>query len=358
MKEEIKKLSSYVPEERVETVMERFKLKHLVRLSANENPYGTSPKVKEAVVNWKFDSNFYPDSYAEELRKQVAKAYNVPEDQLIFGVGLDEILELLSRTFLEKGDEVITAKPTFSEYALHAQIEEATVKAISVNPQTGHFDFEAALAAITAKTKLIWICNPNNPTGVLESVEDIENFVKRVPETTLVLIDESYILFATGVDDPSCFSILNKYNNLAVLRTFSKVYGLANFRVGFIAMSKQLADYMQTVRLPYNLSSISQIAAQAAFSDQDFVKATVTKNSVEREKWLDYLDERNIKHFESQGNFCYFTVKNAESLAQKLLQNGYQIRTGLQPDWLRVTIGKASDNETMRKVMDEFLQGN
>lgn len=356
MKEEIKKLKSYVPEEPVAVVKERYGLDRLVRLSANENPFGTSPKVKEAVVNWTFsESNRYPDGYATKLRQAVSERLGLPEEQLVFGVGLDEILELLSRTFLEKGDEILVADPTFSEYALHAQIEGARVIKVPVKPTDGHYDFERALTKISSKTKLIWLCNPNNPTGVYERSSQIAAFIKQVPATCLVLIDEAYIEYVTDEKPATSLDLLNDYDNVAVLRTFSKVYGLANYRVGYIVMAPKLAEYMQTVRLPYNLNSVAQVAAEAALADQTFVADSVAKTVEGREYLEEFLTNKQIKHFHSQANFVYLKYPAALELAQKLLENGYQVRTGLQLDWLRITIGELADVKAICALIAEDL---
>lgn len=357
MKEEIKNLTAYIPELELSEVQAKYGLTKVVRLSANENPYGTSPKVKEVIKNENFLSNYYPDSYANELRQLIAKYYHLKTDQIVFGVGLDEIIQLISRTFLQKGDQVIVSQPTFSEYALHAQIEGAKVVEVLVDKK-GHTDFKAMLAKITPQTKLIWLCNPNNPTGVYEQPTKIESFLKEVPKDTLVLIDEAYIEFVTNQAQNSCLPLLNKYENVAVLRTFSKVYGLANFRIGWVAFDSKLAHYLQTVRLPYNLATISQKVAVAAFLDQDFVSKTVTKNALERDKWLAFFEKQKIFHYESQTNFIFFQVKKAKKLAQYLLVNGYQIREGFKDNWLRLTVGQSKDNEQVQKLMIDFFEKN
>lgn len=325
-------------------------------MSANENPYGASPKVREAILNWDFDGNYYPDSESQVLRNQIANYWSLSPDQLIFGVGLDEILELISRTFLTPDDEIVVPDPTFSEYALHAEIEGAKVVKVPINEETGHLDWQGMADAVTDQTKLVWICNPNNPTGVIESRSDIQAFLDQVPSETLVLVDEAYMDFADDAKEVTCFPLLSQYDNLAVLRTFSKAYGLAGFRVGFIAMAPQLAQYMQLIRLPYNIPTVSQIAAEAAFADQAFVSQVADKNRVERQRWMDFFDQIGVKYFPSQTNFIYYRVDDENGLADALLSKGYQIRRGFQPHWLRNTIGLAADNDQMMAITKEFLK--
>lgn len=356
MKESIKHLKSYEPETSVEKVKAEYHLDRIVRLSANENPYGTSPKVKEAILNWDFDGNYYPDSESKILRNQIANYWSLSPDQLIFGVGLDEILELISRTFLTPDDEVVVPNPTFSEYVLHAEIEGAKVVKVPIDAGTGHYDWSSMTKSVTRQTKLVWLCNPNNPTGVIESRADIQAFLDQVPSYTLVLVDEAYMDFADEAQGVTCFPLLSQYPNLAVLRTFSKAYGLAGFRVGFIAMAPQLAQYMQMIRLPYNIPTVSQIAAQAAFSDQVFVDQVVAKNRVERQRWMDFFDQMGVKYFPSQTNFIYYRVEDEQCLAEALLSQGYQIRRGFQPHWLRNTIGQTADNDQIMAITREFLK--
>lgn len=353
MKKVITQLQPYIPEKTLSEMKQELGLSKLVRLSANENPYGTSDLVKDAVVNWAYSqSNRYPDSDATELRNLISEKFSIDPQQIVFGVGLDEVIVMLSRVFLEPGDEELVSSPTFSEYALHAEIEEASVKKVPVL-ENGGIDFSAMLAAITDKTKLIWICNPNNPTGTFETVEDIEKFVQQVPEDTLVLVDEAYIDFVTK-KNASAMELTKKYPNIVVMRTFSKAYGLANFRVGYAVFSQQVAEQVQKVRLPYNVNSVAQVAATAAFKDQAFVKNVVEKNANERQKLEQFFDQKQIKYYQSQANFIFFEYPKADQLADYLLHHGYLIRTGLLPNWLRITVGTAEDNQQIKKLIEQF----
>ncbi len=355
MKKVIEELQPYIPEKPLDELKEELGLKKLVRLSANENPYGTSPTVKDAVINWAYtQSNRYPDGDATELRDLITKRFDLDPKQIVFGVGLDEVIVMLSRVFLEPGDEELVSTPTFSEYALHAEIEEAVINKVSTL-DNGHIDFEGMLKAITPKTKLVWICNPNNPTATFETVADIEKFVAQVPKETLVLVDEAYIDFVTE-PNASAMDLTKKYSNIVVMRTFSKAYGLANFRVGYAVFSKEIAEQVQKVRLPYNVNSVAQEAATAAFKDTDFVDDVVKKNATERAAFEKYLDSKSIKHYQSQANFIFFEYPDSDKLADYLLHNGYLLRTGLRPNWLRITVGTHEDNAQIEKLIDRFGQ--
>lgn len=358
MKETIKKLQSYQPAMLPEQVKAKYNLKRIARLSANENPYGPSPKVTAALKQFDFGQlNYYPDGYASRLRGQVAERLDVDPESIVFGVGLDEIIAYLSRVFLQPGDEVIVSEPTFSEYALNAQIEGAKVLTVPIDQPSGKQDLEAMVKQISPRTKMIWLCNPNNPTGVYENVADLRIFMKQVPEDVLVLIDEAYIQFVTDAQPATALPLLKEFDNLGIMRTFSKIYGLANLRVGFIVMAKRLANYVQTIRLPYNLNSLSQLAASVALEDQEFVAKVAEKNQVERDRWEQFFKQMKLKHYHSQANFIYFITDRAQQIGQKLLVNGYQIREGLAPDALRISVGRKDDNVAMQKVIQEVLQG-
>lgn len=353
MKKAIEELQPYIPEQPLEELQSELGLSKLVRLSANENPYGTSETVKDAVVNWAYSqSNRYPDGDATELRNLISEKFSLDPKQIVFGVGLDEVIVMLSRVFLEPGDEELISSPTFSEYALHAEIEEAVINKVPVL-ENGGIDFSNMLKAITPKTKLVWICNPNNPTGTFETVKDIENFVSQVSADTLVLVDEAYIDFVSE-PNATAMDLTKKYPNIVVMRTFSKAYGLANFRVGYAVFSKEVAEQVQKVRLPYNVNSIAQEAATAAFKDQKFVEEVVKNNAEQRTQLEAFFDEQGIKHYQSQANFIFFEYQDADKLADYLLHNGYLIRTGLRPNWLRITVGTADDNQNIERLIKEF----
>lgn len=355
MKKSIKDLKPYVPEEPLDDLKKRLHLDRVVRLSANENPYGTSPKVAEMLQTKLFESNRYPDGGAVELRNAVSDFYDVKPEQLVFGVGLDEIIGLLNRTFLTDGDEVLVSVPTFSEYMINAEVEQAVPVSVPTL-DNGHIDFAGMQAAITDKTKMIWICNPNNPTGTYETKADIMAFVKEVPSNVLVIIDEAYLEYVTDESEPSSLALPSQFDNVIVLKTFSKVYGLANFRVGFGIFPVQLASYMESVRPPYNLNTVSQDAALTGLKDQEFVRETVDKTVGERDKWEEFFKQNGIKFYHSQTNFIFFEIDDADDVANYLLNHGFIVRNGLRSGWLRLTIGEPEDNQRIQQLLLETIK--
>lgn len=357
LKKAVEKIQPYTPEVPLAKLKAQLGLDQVVRMSANENPFGTSPKVKEAIMAWDFqEARDYPDSNANQLRQAVADYLGVAGDQLLFGCGLDEVIELVARTLLEPGDEVLEPWPTFSEYKLHAQIEAAQVVDVPVNPDDGQFDLSGLLAKITPKTKLLWLCNPNNPTGTFIPVDELRDFVAQVPEHVLIMVDEAYVEFADSAAPTSAVTLLPECDHLVVMRTFSKIYGLANFRVGYAVFPKALIPKLQAVRLPYNLNDISQVAALAALGDQDFITQTRQRVAQARQQWADFLETQGLKYYQSQTNFVFFEAPNADALKEALLQQGYLVRGGLQPDWLRVTFGTTAQNQAVQSIIRDFYK--
>lgn len=357
MKKIIGQLKPYVPEEPAESVKARLGVERLVRLSANENPYGTSPKVRDAVLDYvtNNDANLYPDGNASSLRSVLADYWKVAENQLVIGVGLDEVISMVNKTFINAGDSIVISVPAFSEYGLNGLVEGAVIREVPCIESTGQYDFKAMRQAVDTTTRLVWICNPNNPTGTYESVEDIRNFISTLPKDVLVIIDEAYIDFVTFVEVPTARALLDEFPNVFIMRTFSKAYGLANYRVGYMMSSVELANYIQTIRLPYNLNTLSQVAAEAAFGDREFLCSTVEKNAAERVLWEQMLDEVGGTYYKSGANFIFMSVPNADGLADAWLAKGYQVRRGQRDNWLRVTLPIASDGAIMRSILKDYM---
>ncbi|GMA70365.1 histidinol-phosphate aminotransferase [Leuconostoc litchii] len=348
MKDTVKSLSAYQAELPVKVIKEKYGLKHVSRLSANESVYGPSPKVAQAVREVSDDIlGYYPDGQATSLREAVATLNQVNPDNLIFGAGADELIELLTRVVLEPGANVIVPSPTFGEYAMHAQIEQATTKKVPVDEDNGHVNFEEMLKAIDDKTAMVWIANPNNPTGVFETTDAIQNFLDKLPQNVILVVDEAYYDF---VDKPNATvaPLVSKYDNLVVLRTLSKAYGLANLRVGYGIMQEPLFTAMQAVRLPYNLSTYQIAGGTAAVLDQEYLQKNVAKFQLERKKFQDFLRDNNFKFYESQANFIWIKVGETKKVGQSLLEQGFQVNDRLNSDWIRIALGTPEDNAELK----------
>ncbi|MDR3191060.1 MAG: histidinol-phosphate transaminase [Lactobacillaceae bacterium] len=356
MKASIEQLEAYTAELPAEAVKAKYGLTHLARLSANESVFGPSPKVGAAIKAVADDVlNYYPDGQATLLRDAVAKLDQVAPDNLIFGAGADELIQLLTRTILTPGSNIIVPKPTFGEYALHAQIEEADTKRVPVDEATGHVDFAALLAAVDDHTAMIIVANPNNPTGVFEEPATIIEFLQKLPQTVTLIVDEAYYDF---VDQPgaSVAPYVAQYENLVVLRTLSKAYGIANLRVGYGIMQDPLYTALQAVRLPYNLSTYQIAGGTAAIEDQAYLKTVTAQIKVERAKWQAFLAANDIRFYESQANFIWMRVGDTKKVGAELLAQGFQVNDRLNPEWIRIAIGTPEDNAKLQVTLLAILQ--
>ncbi len=354
MKETIKNLTAYQAELPADVVKEKYQLDHLARLSANESPYGPSPKVGEAIRAIPDDVlGFYPDGQATLLRDKVAALEQVDPENLVFGVGADELIQLLTRTVLTPGGNMVVPSPTFGEYAFHAQFEQATTKQVPVDDATGHVDFAGMLAAVDDRTEMVWLANPNNPTGVFETRADILAFLAQLPESVVLVVDEAYYDFVDAPDATLAGDVGN-YPNLVVLRTLSKAYGVANLRVGYGIMTAPLYPVMQAVRLPYNLNTYQIVGGAAALDDQTYLQEIVKKVQHERTIFQDFLHEHGFKFYASQTNFIWLQVGDSKRVGEQLLSHGYQVNDRLSDSWLRIALGTPTDNAGMRDILAEL----
>ncbi len=357
LRKSIAGLPDYVSDSTPERIAKAAGLAKLTRLSFNENPVGTSPKVQEAIANWTFSqARSYPDPDAMPLRTAVAGRLQVPADQLLFSSGLDEMIALICRTFLDVGDESLQPWPTYPEYQLQAAIAGAVTVNAPVDDATGRIDLQALLTGITAKTKVIWLCNPNNPTGTYLQVSEIAEFMAQVPAEILVVVDEAYIDFVDQVPNPSVLSLITKFANLLVMRTFSKLYGLANFRVGFSIVPKTLIPKMQNVRLPYNISGLSQTAALAAWKDVAFTQKVKRQLFAARQQWTAFFDHHHIRHYATQTNFMLYQVAQPQALGAFLKQHGYLVRDSMVPGWIRQSFGTPEQDAEVQGLLLDFLK--
>lgn len=351
----LKKMAPYKQGMQTEEVKKQFSLTNIVKLASNENPYGFSPLVKNIMQN--LDWEIYPDGHASRLRTSLANKWDIGEDNLIFGSGSDELIEIICRTFLYDGVNTVMAAPTFSQYKHHALIEGATVKEIpTIN---GHHDLDGMLNAIDKNTKVVWICSPDNPTGVYISPPSFHSFMEQCPDDVLVVLDEAYFEFVDPSLQMSAKDNISRYPNLVVLRTFSKAYGLAGLRIGFGIMNKAISNKMNTVRGPFNTTSIAQEAARISLEDDSFIEKTCRLNKEVKKAFEQFLDQIGWNYFESQTNFLLIETPNdADHLTNYLLRNGFIVRSGNllgYPKTIRVTIGKKDDMKQLQQLLTQYI---
>ncbi len=328
----------------------------IIKLASNENPLGISPKAEEAMQAALLDIARYPDGNSFELRDAVCTKFSVKPGQLVFGNGSNDILELAARAFLVPGDEAIYSQHAFAVYALVTQAVGATGIVVPAN-EFGH-DLDSMLAAITPQTRMIFIANPNNPTGTLIAKAELLRFLRAVPGNVLVILDEAYDEYLPAALKSEAINWLAEFDNLVISRTFSKAYGLAGLRIGFGVAASAVADMMNRVRQPFNVNSVAQAAAVASLADEAFVERSYALNQAGMAQITQGLDKLGLKFIASFGNFVSFEVANAAIVYHRLLEHGVIVRPianyGM-PDYLRVSIGLFSENERFLDVLEQIL---
>jgi histidinol-phosphate aminotransferase len=350
-KNQLTGMKPYQPGKSKDEVKEMFGLDTIVKLASNENPYGFSSKVSEFLENQTINHAIYPDGYASGLRKELAKSVGVEENQLLFGNGSDEIIMMISRALLQPGVNTVMATPTFPQYRHNAVIDGAEVREVMLT--NGAHDLQEMARQIDENTAVVWLCSPNNPTGMLIGQDALEEFIQKVPKEVLVVLDEAYFEYITDPSYKNSIDLIKDYDNVIVLRTFSKAYGLAGFRVGYAVAQKELIARLDPVREPFNNTVTSQGAALVALQDSSFIEDCRLLNESGKKQFEDYATSHNLHMYPSQGNFVLLEVKaDSDLVFDGLMKKGFIIRSGNAlgtPGYIRVTIGTTQQNE-------EFLQ--
>lgn len=357
-KEQILDLPPYQPGKSTDAVKREYGLEKIVKLASNENPYGCSKRVIETLQNAVKALEIYPDGHATYLREAMTKHLNVTTGQVIFGNGSDNIIQIISRSLLTPGTNTVMATPSFSQYKHNAVIEGAESREIPLI--NGEHDLEGMLKAIDANTKVVWVCTPNNPSGVYIPSDRLVSFIERVPENVLVVLDEAYFEYVTADDSINSISLLDKFKNLIVLRTFSKIYGLASLRVGYGVANSEVISALEPVREPFNVNTLAQIAAVAAIEDQEFIQECKQKNQAGLEQFYQFCQEQSLEYFPSQGNFILIDFKiDGNEVFQYLLERGFIVRSGVAlgfPTAVRVTVGSKEQNDGVIAEMKQLLE--
>ena len=356
----VQALDKYVASKPIEDVAADLGLKpeEIIMLVANENPNGMSSKVKEAVATAALNLNRYPDADAYHLQKAIAEKYGVPQDWVVIGSGSSELLGLAAETVLSEGTTAIYPQYSFSLYPMVARLCGAETIEI---PSTGDFnaDLDATADAVDERTRLIFLTNPNNPTGTYLAEKDILAFLDKSPPTVMVLFDEAYVEFLEPALRCDSMEIVRLHPNVMVARTFSKAYGLAGARVGYGIAQPGLLSMLNRVRHPFNVNDLSQIAALAALQDQEFVEKTLEVNRKGIKFLSEAFDALGLPYMGLHANFI--TVKvgpHADDIVQYLLKKGIIVRRMKSydlPEWIRVSVGTPEQNERFLEVLKEAL---
>jgi histidinol-phosphate aminotransferase len=356
-KPNIVNLPVYQPGKPVEDVKRELGLTEVIKLASNENPFGASPKAKEAIRRELDHINIYPDGAAVELTAAVARHHGVNPDQVLFSAGLDEMIALITRAFLRPGDETVMAESTFPQYRHNAVIENAVV--VEVPMRDGTHDLSAMLEKVSPRTRIVWICNPNNPTGTMVTRGELEAFMDKVPGTVMVVLDEAYFEYVDDPEYPNGLELLKKYPNLLVLRTFSKIYGLASLRIGYAIGDPAILRSINQVRGPFNTSRFAQAAALAALGDQEFIEKCRRANLEGIAQLKEAFSRMGLDSFPAYGNFVLVdTGRPAQAVFEALLRKGVIVRGGHRgyPNHIRVTVGSREENEKVISALEEVLQ--
>ncbi|MDD4802829.1 MAG: histidinol-phosphate transaminase [Syntrophomonas sp.] len=344
---EIFTLKPYIAGKPIEEVKRELGIDDIIKLASNENPLGASPQAIQAVKNSVHQMHLYPDSNCYYLKERLASIYDVDITSIIVGNGSDELLKLLAETFLNRGDEIIYAKPSFSEYEFVARIMGA--ECVEIPLRNFIYDLDAILNSITDKTKMIIICNPNNPTGTMVNASQLDSFMAKVPDKVLVVFDEAYCEFAESKDYISGLKYIKAGRNAVVLRTFSKIYGLASLRVGYGITKPAIAQAVEKVTEPFNVNSLAQVAALAALDDREHYQNTWEGNSRGKKYLYSEFEKMGLNYVPTEASFIFVdTARDCQEVFQSLLQLGIIIRSGSPfgyPTFIRVTVGTQAENK-------------
>ncbi|WP_166369698.1 histidinol-phosphate transaminase [Psychromonas sp. SA13A] len=363
----VQKLRPYQAGKPTDELERELGITDIVKLASNENPLGLSESVKLALQKELTELTRYPDANGFYLKQALATKYSVNNDQITLGNGSNDLLELIARAFVDSSHEVMFAEHAFVVYPLVTQAIGATAVVVKAKDY-GH-DLSAMAAAITDKTKLIFIANPNNPTGTFLEQAEIKDFLAKVPARVLVVLDEAYFEYADNTRRGNAIAWIKEFPNLIVSRTFSKAYGLAGLRVGYSISHPEIADILNRVRQPFNCNALALKAAETVLQDEQYLAEGVALNNAGMQDLCAFFDEKNLAYIPSMGNFITVNVasfadkkmadkKTGDQVYQALLEEGVIVRpiTGYGlPNHLRISIGTEAENQRFKQALTKVL---
>ena len=349
----------YVPGKRIEEAMREHGIEDVIKLASNENPLGVSPKALAAMQEALTHANLYPDSASHDLRTAIGEHFGFATEQITVGAGADDLILELSMAYLENEDEVVISQSSFPVYDIYVTAMRS--KLIKTPLAPGYrIDLVAMTEAITDRTKIVVICNPNNPTGTIVTAEEFDGFVRRVPEDVLIVVDEAYGEMVDSDRFPDTLTYVREGKpNVLVLRTFSKVYGLAGIRLGYGFGMRETIAALHRVKNIFNVSVVAQAAGIAALQDDEFLRRSIEANQVGRRYFYREFERLGLECAESHTNFILVRVgPDAAKLYRRLLERGIIVRPCANydlPEFLRVSIGTESDNERLISELERLL---
>lgn len=350
-------LIPYQPGKPIAELERELGIRDIIKLASNENALGPSPAAVEAIRAHAGDVHLYPEGSCPALRSALAAKLRVDGSCLAFGNGSDEIIHFLGLAFLTPGDQVIQGSPTFSRYEAAARLAQA--QCVRIPLRDWRYDLDAVGDAITAQTRLVFIANPNNPTGTYVTEAELERLLDRISPRCIVCMDEAYFEYADAPDYPDTVALIREQTNIVILRTFSKLYGLAGLRVGYAVARPEIIAAIEQVREPFNVNHLAQVAALAALGDADHAQRSRAMVASGRAVLTDGLRALGMDVVPSQANFVWAdTRRDAQAIFQALLRRGVIVRTGGAfgaPTCIRVTVGTAEQNERLLNTLAEVL---
>jgi histidinol-phosphate aminotransferase len=356
----VQKLIPYTPGKPIDELERELGLSHIVKLASNENPLGPSSKIKEAIKKSLAELSRYPDGNGFSLKKALAEKHQVATGQITLGNGSNEILELVARTFLTPEHEVVFSQHAFAVYPLVTQAVGATA-CVTKALDYGH-DLDAMLAMMNDKTRLVFIANPNNPTGTLLSASALKSFIAALPSSVICVLDEAYFEFIDDKDRANAIDWLKQFSNLMITRTFSKAYGLAGLRLGYSISSTEIADLLNRVRQPFNNNSLALVAAEAALNDSDYLAATIALNRQGMQQLTQAFSDLGLSWIPSFGNFVSVDLQQtALPVYSALLKKGVIVRPVANyemPNHIRISIGTEQENQFFIDALKAILVGS
>jgi histidinol-phosphate aminotransferase len=351
-------LRPYVPGTPIEEVQREYGLEDVIKLASNENPLGASPKALAAIERALPGLNYYPDGQSYYLRHAIAEHLGVQPEQVAVGNGADGVIVQICLGYLDEGSEVIVSRSSFPVYDIYTHVMRATL--IKTPLKEYGLDLEAMARAITDRTRLVFVCNPNNPTGMILTTGEVEVLMERVPDHVLVVFDEAYYELVDSDDYPDTLRYVREgRDNVMVMRTFSKVYGLAGLRLGYAIGTPEVLAPLNRVKEPFAVNLLAQVAGIAALEDGEFLKRSVQANHEGRLFLYREFDRLGLRYLESHANFILVEIgPRAAEVQQRLLEKGVILRSCISydlPNWLRITVGSEAQNTRLIRTLGEVV---
>jgi len=353
----VENLTPYTPGKPIEEVQREFGLTDIVKLASNENPLGPSPKAVEAIRRAAGDVWLYPDNDCYHLRAALSERLGLPGGQILLGHGSDELIHNIGLAFLAPGDEVMMCSGPFSQYEFTAKLMDGTP--VYIPMKEFRYDTAAMAQRVSSRTKVVFIGNPNNPTGTIVTRQELAELLKALPDSTILVMDEAYHDYVDDPDYPDALALVRDGRRAIVLRTFSKIYGLAGLRIGYGATTPELADALERVREPFNVSSVAQAAALASLQDGDQVARTRKVNREAKDYFYNEFERLGLEYTPSYANFVWVDLgRECRPVFAELLRRGVIVRTGDAfgaPTHIRVTTGTPPQNQRFVAALEEVL---